>query len=694
MAFSVLHGQECAPTARLLPAGSISGTLDNTSCLISDGTAYAAYRLDLGAHGQIQLNLNPGNADLILILRDGTGAQIGSGTSIQQHIEAGSYTVLVNGRTPGQAGPYTVATAFTAEAGVLCSNFPSIGLNQTVTGALGVSGCTLPDGTPYEAYGLTTAGSGVLTVSITSTDFTTALILRDDDGDELAWGSGSISAVVSGESQYQVVVATADTTGAYQISTSFQPAATETCVAQNTLSNSGSLSGSITGNSCYMTMDNNGDLEYYDYYNLTVSAKGLADLSASSGDFNPTVTLLDDGGNVLWSDSGGGGAPGESELRVQLMPGSYTIQLASDALQGGNYTLEYTFNAGAPQPCAPVPAVPGATLSGTLSDSSCRTLLGLADVYSLTLPADGTVDIDMSSSSFNALLALRDAKGNLILESDNLEGLPVTDLTADLPAGTYTLVAAASSGAGNYQVIPAFTPNGVPACTFAQPLNINGGYIQNLGSFGCIGSNGEPVDYYTFTLPSDSVVAAIMTSNDIDGYLTLSDSAGNYLRSDNDSYAANDPMIVEFLPAGTYTLAARAASSTVGGLYEVDLRTAAGPRPPFCNPMGTLAVGGTATGNLSFTSCQYTDGTFADIYQITLASDTEIALALDSNDFDAYLYLLDAKGNLVAQDDDSGGNLNSLIVDWLSAGTYYAVATANGDYTAIGNYTLSLGQSQ
>src|SRR5271157_3793991 len=106
VALSLLHAQECPPTARLLPSGTISASLDASSCLLSDGTAYAAYRLDLGARGQMQLDLNPGNADLILILRDGTGAQIGSGTSIHRPIEAGGYTVLVNGRTPAQAGAY------------------------------------------------------------------------------------------------------------------------------------------------------------------------------------------------------------------------------------------------------------------------------------------------------------------------------------------------------------------------------------------------------------------------------------------------------------------------------------------------------------------------------------------------------------------------------------------------------------
>ena len=718
LAVCTLHAQECAPTARLLPAGTISASLDHSNCLLSDGTAYAAYRLDLGAHGRIQLDLNPGDADLILILRDGTGAEIGSGTSIHQPIEAGSYSVLVNGRIPAsldqllhhgqdpnhsvlvngripvQAAPYTVTTAFTAEAGVLCSNFPSIGLNQAVAGALGVSGCTLPDGTPYEAYALTTAGSGVLTVSVSSPDFTTAVILRGGDGSALASGGASVSAPVSGGSQYQVVVATADTTGAYQVSTSFQPASTETCLAKNTLSSSDPVSDSINVNSCSMTIDSSGDQQYFDYYNFTVSAAGVADFSASSGDFDPTLNLLDAAGNVLSTDSGGGGTPGQSELRLQLMPGSYTIQLASDVPSGGTYTLQYTFDAGPPQPCVPGSASPGATLSGALSASSCRTFLGLADLYSLTLPAAGTLDIDMSSGVFNSRVAIRDTKDNLILESNIVDGLSDSQLTADLPAGAYTIVAAANSGAGSYQVVSTFTPNGIPPCTFALPLNVSSSYIQNLGSSGCIGANGEPVDYYGFTLPSDSVVAAIMTSIDVDGYLTLTDSAGNYLRSDNDSYGANDPMIVEFLPAGTYRLAARAASSTVGGQYELDLATAAGPRPPFCAARGALALGGSATGNLSFASCQYIDGTFADIYQVNLASDTQIALALDSNDFDAYLYLLDAKGNVVAQDDDSGGNLNSLIVDSLTAGTYYVVATAFGDYTASGDYTLSLAQSQ
>ena len=95
------------------------------------------------------------------------------------------------------------------------------------------------------------------------------------------------------------------------------------------------------------------------------------------------------------------------------------------------------------------------------------------------------------------------------------------------------------------------------------------------------------MDYYEFTLPSDSVVAAVMTSSAVDGYLTLLDSSGRTLRSDANSYAGKDALIVQFLAAGTYRLAARGSSgmaSSGAALYEVDLRTLPGPRPPFCAP--------------------------------------------------------------------------------------------------------------
>src|SRR5947209_729917 len=90
-----LLAQDCPPAARLPVAGVVSGVLDSSSCRLGDGTAYASYRLDFPVRGQIQMDLDGAAADLVITLRDASGARIDSGTGIHRPIESGSYTLLV-----------------------------------------------------------------------------------------------------------------------------------------------------------------------------------------------------------------------------------------------------------------------------------------------------------------------------------------------------------------------------------------------------------------------------------------------------------------------------------------------------------------------------------------------------------------------------------------------------------------------
>ena len=689
-----LLAQDCPPVASVLPNGTLGGTLDAASCQLGDGTPYAPYRLDLPVRGQIKLAVSGTAGGFSLTLRDAAGIRVDSGASLLRPIEAGSYTLLVNGRAAGQTGSYTVNTSFTSEPGILCSNFPNIGRHQTVQGKLPSSGCLALDGTPYEAYTLTTDGTGTLTVAVTSQDFTPMVAVRSIDGRPLSLlSAGSLNIVLDRDSQYLIIVSSADkSTGAYQISNAYQPADNETCRSQKTLAASDSDSSAITAASCFVTIAGSGDQSYYNYYNFTLTDAGLATASAVSGDFTATLNLLDAAGNILAADSGGGGYDSQynvqSSLRAQLPPGSYRLQVFSDLPSGGNYALKYTFQAGNPQPCTAGALHVGGDVTGALSAAGCRTSLGLSDLYTLTLASAGTVDLEISSGMFDAILAIRDSQDNLIVRDDEVGGLSVAHITADLPAGVYTVAGAATAGAGNFDFTTRFTAHDIPACTFAQSLDLNGGFIQRLGPRSCTGANGQPVDYYTFTLAADALVLAVMTSSEVDGYLTLYDGNGNVVRNDDNSYGSNDPLIVQYLPAGTYKLAARGASSTVGGLYEVDLRTVTGPRPPFCTPKAMVTAGATASGVITYTGCQYTDSTFADLYQMNLTADAALDLRLNSSQFDAYLVLLDSKGALVDQDDDSGGGTNARITRNVPAGTYYIVAKPFGDYTSHGAYTL------
>jgi hypothetical protein len=686
------HAQDCPAIASLLPNSAVSGGLDATNCQLTDASAYLPYRLDLPARGQIRIDLSGTKANLAMILRDSSGARIDSGASIHRSIEAGSYVLLVNGQTPADLGPYTVSTAFTAEPGMLCSTFPNIGRVQTVSGVMGGSGCMAPDGSPYEAYTLNTDGAGTLTLAIASTDFTPILTLRSYDGRLLNTSAGgTLSALVSGDSQYFVVVTSANKTGAFQLTTSFATATDETCRPVKSISDVTSETGTINAGSCYVTLLGSGDQLYYNYYMLTLPSPGMAAVSAVSADFTATLNLLDMAGNVLATDSGGGGFDAAdnaiASLRVPLPAGTYAVQIVSDVPGGGDYSLNYGFSLGNPRPCSAAPFTGGDLLTGALQSLSCRTNMGLADVYSVTLPSAGTLDLEMSSFDFNARLVLRDPKDNLVVHNDDVDGVTTAHIAADLPAGAYTVLSAATSGTGNYRTATTFSAHDIPACSYVQTLNLNGGYVQFLGPNSCRGADGQPVDWYGFTLAVDSLVLAVMTSSEVDGFLTLYDSNGNVVRFDDNSYGSGDPLIIQYLPAGSYRLAARDVSGA-GGLYEVDLRTVAGPRPPFCTAQGPISLGGTVTGNITYAGCQYVDGTFADLYSLTLPTDTSLDLRANSTDFDAYLILLDAKGNLVDADDDSGGGTNARITDFIPAGTYFVVVKPVGDYTKQGSYSL------
>jgi hypothetical protein len=78
------------------------------------------------------------------------------------------------------------------------------------------------------------------------------------------------------------------------------------------------------------------------------------------------------------------------------------------------------------------------------------------------------------------------------------------------------------------------------------------------------------------------------------------------------------------------------------------------------------------------------------LYSVQLEAKKTYQIDLISADFDAYLYLIDDTGTILARDDDSGGNLNARIIYTPArAGTYYIHATSlNG--ISVGNYTFSV----
>lgn len=111
-----------------------------------------------------------------------------------------------------------------------------------------------------------------------------------------------------------------------------------------------------------------------------------------------------------------------------------------------------------------------------------------------------------------------------------------------------------------------------------------------------------------------------------------------------------------------------------------------------CSLRGTLAVGTTASESLAPGDCQASLGLYVDIWALDVSSEESVEILQSSAEFDTFLTLVDDQGNVLAQDDDSGGGLlgtDSRIVRSLTPGTY-GILASSFDLNETGAYQLSV----
>lgn len=680
--------QVCAPPERLQPVDAVSGAIAETSCRLTDGSGYAEYALLLPRRGRLELDAESAAFPASVAVRDAAGHAVAKGASIRAAMEAGAYTVAVATATPGQAGDFHLRANFIPEPGAMCREDAPIGLIDSVAGRLSDASCRTPDGSRYDAFRLNALGDGSLDLSVESTDLRPALILRGDDGRALATSEeGRLTTDISGDQFYTIVVYSSDA-GAYRLKVNFTPGEAANCRPVKTLTASDQDSGQITSKACAYTDPATGDKFSYNWYELNVSEFGMVELRASADNFGPALELVAPDGSTIASDFWAAGTAGQALIRYQLRPGRYSVLLYSDIPAGGAYTLQYILRPGLVN-CPLLPLADGGQLTGTLSgNSSCRALEGIADVYQITTPGPGTLEIGMASNDFDTYLVLRDSSDSRIVANDDSNGSTNSYIAADLPAGTYSVVATALDAPGGYGVAYRFTPHDLAACATVPQLDA--GYNGVLSTSSCRAANGQAADIYQFTTPSDGTVALTMSSQYMDSFLELSDAQGNVLRRDDNTLGQGDALITQFLPAGTYRVTARDAESAVLPSYYQLLRYyGPGDRPAGCAPLRSVASGDSLTGRLDLTACDYRDGTFADFYQIDVADPAQFQITVDSSDFDAYVLVLDGKGNTLGEDDDSGGQGNAALIQNLGPGTYTIVVKSATGYTG-GAYKLGV----
>lgn len=196
---------------------------------------------------------------------------------------------------------------------------------------------------------------------------------------------------------------------------------------------------------------------------------------------------------------------------------------------------------------------------------------------------------------------------------------------------------------------------------------------------------GEPVDSWlqngdrtvTLTVESAGMYQIDMRSDDLDSYLVLEGPNG-YRREDDDGGGNLDAQIADFLAPGEYTITARSYADGAG-LFTLSAQPRELPGEGELRNDGTITPGESLNGWFSGQELGYELAIEeAGMYQIDMGS----------SDVDAYL-VLDGPADYHREDDDSGGDLDARITDFLAPGVYQLTArTAYG--TDSGLFTLAV----
>lgn len=272
--------------------------------------------------------------------------------------------------------------------------------------------------------------------------------------------------------------------------------------------------------------------------------------------------------------------------------------------------------------------------------------------------------IDLRSDQFDALLKV--AGGGVDAQDD--DGGEGTDsrLRVLLEPGDYTLTVGGWGGSGQGLYRLAVASQAVPAnLSQGGPVRTDGRQLQGI-------YQGQPLRY-RFSIAGRRLVTADMRSGDFDSLLVLRGQGVEHY--DDDGGEGLDARLSVLLEPGEYTLDAGAAVEG-SGLFAL---TVSATDVPEGIGGGRLAVGEARDALLLAGA--------VDRHTVEIAVQGDYVFDMASDEFDSYLELFDAGGDMLGSDDDGGGALNARIRATLAPGTYRLEASAIG---GAGRYRISV----
>lgn len=465
-----------------------------------------------------------------------------------------------------------------------------------------------------------------------------------------------------------------------------------------------------------------------DAYDFDAVAGQTVVIVMESEAFDAYLLLENDDVEVVMRNDNGAGGINAQIIYTITESGTYTVFATSRVYQEsrGNRSVEgaYTLSIQVARLADFGEINRGETVEGRLGPEQQTA------EYTFIGQAGDVVTIDLASDQFDPVVGLLDPDGRLMRSDD--DGGPglyarLSDVELD-EDGEYTIVVDGYRGftgertlEGVYwvslRIIGEDAPDSDATPTALPPVVQGETFAIIYGET----VSGELTDefqeqVYTFSGDEGDVITITMDSSEFDALVILQDRDGVEIIRDDDSGPGTNARIEGFaLPAdGDYQIIATgyrgvSGNQVIGGRYQLMLEEGGAvvtpPTPaPTVEPTeptepdvtetpplaaGEIAYGATISGELD-------EQTQLAEYQFTGSAGDVITIDLMSDNFDPFVSLLNADGDLIAADDDSGGDLQARIAAFTlpETATYTIVVDAfrgfAGDQQVFGEYRLTL----
>ena len=346
IAVSIPVAQRCDATQAIVIGQSVSGTISNTDCQLTNGAFADKYVLTLTDATPLRIT-EIGTVDAYLILQNATtGAVVavnddGNGDTnarIEQVVPAGRYVISATTFGPAEFGTYTLSVD---QASTACISSTPAFLPDTVAGALrAATACVLPDSSYTDRYALTLTVSTILRTAMQSDSVDSYLFIESVGGVSISrtdgGGPGKDALLVDTLDPGKYVIyansAKAKEVGPYTLTLS---GSIDPCGVGKSIAVGATASDTLKPGACRLA-----DGSYVKRYALSVAATTPVRIDLTSTQFDPYLFLQRAGAAAKIAEDDDSGPGLNAEILQVLNAGDYVITVTSaTAGETGTYTL-------------------------------------------------------------------------------------------------------------------------------------------------------------------------------------------------------------------------------------------------------------------------------------------------------------------------------------------------------------------